>query len=75
MVQLPHGMMAVAPVTDPAVRDKYLATRILGFPLAGFLLMATTGPVQTDPAKFASRFDHDLEIATPYYHAVMIGAS
>ncbi len=72
LVQLPHGMMAVAPVTDPAVRDKYLAKRILGFPAAGFLLMATTGPVQTDPAKFASLFDHDLEIATPYYHAVTL---
>ena len=34
--------------------------------------MATTGPVQTDPAKFASLFDHDLEIATPYYHAVTL---
>jgi predicted alpha-1,2-mannosidase len=72
MVQLPHGMMAVAPATDAKVRDKYLATRIQGFPLAGFLLMATTGQVRTDPSKFASLFDHDHEIATPYYHAVTL---
>lgn len=72
MVQLPYGMMALTPATDPAVRDKYLAQRILGFPAAGFLLMAATGELETDPAKFASLFDHDLETATPYYHAVTL---
>jgi putative alpha-1,2-mannosidase len=66
-------MMAVSPVTDPVkVYDNYMATRVQGFSMAGFLLMASTGSLQTDPAKFASRFDHDFEIATPYYHAVML---
>jgi putative alpha-1,2-mannosidase len=72
MVQLPHGMMTVTPVTYPKVHDKYLATRIQGFTMAGFLLMASTGSVQTDPAKFASLIDHDFEIARPYYHAVKL---
>lgn len=72
MVQLPYGMMALTPATDNATRDNYLARRILGFPIAGSLLMVTAGAVETDPARFASGFDHDLETATPYYHAVTL---
>jgi len=72
VVQLPHGMMRLAPLTTPSIRDRYLADKIYGFPLGGALLMASTGKQETNPAKTASRFDHDLETATPYYYAATL---
>ena len=71
-VQLPFGMMRLAPMTSPGISDSYLAEKIYGFPVDGALLMPTTGSVETDPAKNASRYDHDFETATPYYYAVML---
>lgn len=65
VVQLPHGMARMTPVTPQRVRDRYLADRIQGFPAGGALLMATTS---TGDA--SSGFDHDFETATPYYYAV-----
>jgi len=80
IVQLPHGMVRLGPVTTPGVKDEYLADKIYGFPVAyiknhivaGPTLMATTGPLETDAAKCASRFDHDFETASPYYYAIML---
>lgn len=66
-VQYPHGMARLAPVTTPGISDRYLADKIYGFPAGPALLMASTGSVSTDPAAYASDFDHDLETATPYY--------
>ena len=71
-VQLPFGMMRLAPVTSPGISDSYLAEKIYGFPVDSAVLMPATGPVETDPAKNASRYDHDFEIATPYYYAVTL---
>ena len=71
-VQLPFGMMRLAPVTSPGISDSYLAEKIYGFPVDGAVLMPTTGPVETDPAKNASLYDHDFETATPYYYAVTL---
>ena len=34
--------------------------------------MPITGSAQTDPAKYASMYDHDLETATPYYYAAIL---
>src|SRR5208283_980676 len=63
-VQLPFGMMRLAPVTSPGISDSYLAEKIYGFPVNGAVLMPTMGPVETDPAKIASLYDHDFETTT-----------
>ena len=64
--------MRLAPLTSPGISDSYLAEKIYGFPVDGAVLMPTTGPVETDPAKNASLYDHDFETATPYYYAVTL---
>jgi predicted alpha-1,2-mannosidase len=74
-VQLPFGMMRLAPLTSPGISDSYLAEKIYGFPVEGAVLMPITGPVETDPAKTASRYDHDFETATPYYYEVTLEKS
>lgn len=66
-VQYPHGMARLAPITTPGITDRYLADKIYGFPAGPARLMASTGAISTDPAAYASDFDHDLETATPYY--------
>ena len=74
-VQLPYGMMRLAPVVSPGIPDYYLAQKIYGFPLDGPVLMPTTGQVETDPEKNASTYDHDFETTTPYYYAVTLEKS
>ena len=82
-VQLPRGMIRLVPTTTPGIRDVYLADKIYAFStislssdfskgIGAFSLMATTGPVRANPAENASRFDHDLEQATPYYYSVLL---
>ena len=71
-VQLPHGMAAVAPITPRGIMDRYLANAIVGFPVGGVSVMATTGALELDAAQGASGMDHDLETATPYYYAVTL---
>lgn len=71
-VQLPHGMMRFAPVVTPGITDRYLADRIYGFPAGGVTLIPMTGPAETDPARLASPYDHDLETSTPYYWAGLL---
>jgi predicted alpha-1,2-mannosidase len=67
-VQYPHGMARLYPITTPGITDRYLADKIYGFPAGPALLMASVGAEGTDPAKYASSFDHDFETATPYYY-------
>ena len=67
-VQYPHGMARLAPITTPGIMDRYLADKIYGFPAGAAVLMASTGPVGTRAEAYASNFDHDFEIATPYYY-------
>lgn len=67
-VQCPHGMARVAPVTTPGITDRYLADKIYGFPAGPALLMASVGEIGTKRATYASDFDHDFEVATPYYY-------
>jgi predicted alpha-1,2-mannosidase len=67
-VQRPFGMARLAPVTTPGITDRYLADRIYGFPAGSATLMASVGKSGTDPASYASDFDHDFEAATPYYY-------
>jgi len=82
-VQLPHGMIRLIPATTPGIRDVYLADRIYAFSTVSlsndfskgagiFSLMATTGALKSGSAENASRFDHDLEKATPYYYSVLL---
>jgi predicted alpha-1,2-mannosidase len=68
IVKLPGGMASVAPITTPGITDRYLADKIYGFPAGGFTFMPLVGPPETDAAKSASLYDHDLETATPYYY-------
>jgi predicted alpha-1,2-mannosidase len=67
-VQRPFGMARLAPITTPGVTDRYLADKIYGFPAGSATLMASVGKTETDPAAYASDFDHDFETATPYYY-------
>src|SRR5260370_20052815 len=67
-VQRPHGIARLAPITTPGIADRYLADKIFGFPVGPAILMASVGASGTDPALYASNFDHDFEIATPYYY-------
>src|SRR6201996_9461044 len=67
-VQRPHGMARLAPITTPGITDRYLADKIYGFPAGPAILMVSAGEAGTDPAGYASDFDHDFEIATPYYY-------
>jgi predicted alpha-1,2-mannosidase len=67
-VQCPHGMARLAPITTPGITDRYLADKIYGFPAGPATLMASVGEVDTTTAAYASDFDHDFEIATPYYY-------
>jgi predicted alpha-1,2-mannosidase len=69
-VQVPYGMARLVPVTTPGIQDRYLAGKIYGFSPGAGMLMASTGEVSSDPAAYASDFDHDFEMATPYYYAV-----
>lgn len=67
-VQCPYGMARIAPVTTPGITDRYLADKIYGFSAGPAMLMASVGQTGTQPADYASDFDHDFEIATPYYY-------
>ena len=67
-VQTPHGMARLAPITTPGITDRYLADQIYGFPAGPAILMASVGKTGTTSAAYASDFDHDFEIATPYYY-------
>jgi predicted alpha-1,2-mannosidase len=69
-VQYPHGMARIAPITTPGITDRYLADRIFGFPAGPAVLMASVGKIGAAASDYASDFDHDFEISTPYYYAV-----
>lgn len=66
-VQYPFGMARLYPVVEPEVSDRYLSDKIYGFPAGPAVLMASTGSAGAGGAAY-SMFDHDDEIATPYYY-------
>jgi predicted alpha-1,2-mannosidase len=72
LVQYPFGMARVAPETTPGMGDRYLATRIFGFPTGPVTLMASTGSADTHAKTYASEYDHALETATPYYYEAQL---
>jgi hypothetical protein len=61
-------MVRLAPITTPGITDRYLADKIYGFPVGPAMLMASTGPLGCVAEDYASDFDHDFEVATPYYY-------
>ena len=69
-VQLPYGMAQLFPITTPGITDRYLADKIVGFPAGPAELMASVGPIGTHHHHYASDFDHDFEVSTPYYYEV-----
>jgi predicted alpha-1,2-mannosidase len=72
VVQVPHGMAQVVPVTTPGISDRYLADKIFGFTAGPAVLMATTHEAEAQPSAYASAFDHDFETATPCSYAVRL---
>jgi predicted alpha-1,2-mannosidase len=68
VVKMPYGLMSVVPITTPGITDRYLADKIYGFAAGGVTMMPFTGAPETDPAKYASLYDHDLETAKPHYY-------
>lgn len=81
MVQLPHGMVQVGQNPYPPLADRYLADRISGFSVRALpkyttqpfsWIMATTGAPKVDPEEYASAFDHDFEMVTPYYSWLLL---
>jgi len=71
-VLAPHGSVILSPQFTPGIGDKYLADKIFGFPVGPALIMTNVGAVKTNNRDNASRFDHDMETATPYYYAVLL---
>ena len=81
MVQLPHGMVQVGQNPYPELADRYLADRVSGFSIRALPryalkalsgIMATVGEAQIDPNKYASVFDHDFEVVTPYFSFLLL---
>jgi putative alpha-1,2-mannosidase len=72
VIKVPGGNIGLFPAFTPEMEDLYLADKIYGFPLAFGSLMINTGKLKTGARVNASAFDHDLEIATPYYYQVLL---
>jgi len=81
MVQLPHGMVQVGQNPYPELADRYLADRVSGFSIRALPryatkslpgIMATTGEAKVTPNEYASGFDHDFEVVTPYFSSLLL---
>jgi putative alpha-1,2-mannosidase len=72
VIKVPGGNISLFPLFTPEMEDLYLADKIYGFPLGIGNLMISTGKVKTGVKENASKFDHDLETATPYYYQALL---
>jgi putative alpha-1,2-mannosidase len=78
IIKVPGGTVGlfptvgVSPSVALATQDMYLDDKIFGFPLGFGNLMINTGVVKTETRENASKFDHDLETATPYYYQALL---
>ncbi len=72
IIKVPGGTVGLFPSFTPEMQDQYLADKIFGFPLGFGNLMINTGTVKIGARENASKFDHDLETATPYYYQVLL---
>jgi predicted alpha-1,2-mannosidase len=75
LVNLPNSMMRIY-----RIPGNYQAEKIQGFPfiLCGHrngsagLIMPYSGAVKNDPSSVLSYYDHDFEVARPYYYSVWL---
>lgn len=72
VIKVPGGNVTLFPSFTPGMQDLYLADKIYGFPLGIGSLMINTGKVKIGIKENASKFDHDLETATPYYYQALL---
>ncbi len=72
VIKAPGGNMSIFPMFNPAIEDFYLSDKIFGFPLGFGSLMVSKGDFKPGARLNASRFDHDLETATPYYYQALL---
>ncbi|MDR0750003.1 MAG: GH92 family glycosyl hydrolase [Tannerellaceae bacterium] len=72
VIKVPGGTVGLFPAFTPGMTDWYFADKIYGFPLGVGSLMANTGQMKVGSRENASRFDHDLETATPYYYQALL---
>ncbi len=76
-VQMPHGMIRLAPNRPSSHPDPFLADHVTGFPLnivshrgeRAFSIMAASG--EGEPV-FVSEMDHDFESASPHEFALLL---
>ena len=72
VIKVPGGTIGLFPAFTPGMTDWYFADKIYGFPLGAGSLMVSAGEMKVGSRENASRFDHDLETATPYYYQVLL---
>jgi len=72
VIKVPGGNVSLFPSFTPEMEDLYLADKIYGFPLTIGNLMINTGKVKIGAKENASKFDHDMETATPFYYQVLL---
>ncbi|HZL08369.1 MAG TPA: GH92 family glycosyl hydrolase [Prolixibacteraceae bacterium] len=72
VIRVPEGAVGLFPTFNPEVQDSYLSDKLFGFPTDFANIMINTGDVKIGAKENASRFDHDMETATPYYYQVLL---
>jgi putative alpha-1,2-mannosidase len=72
VIKAPGGNISIFPSFNPEIEDFYLSDKIMGFPIGVGSLMASTGDVKVGQRVNASKFDHDMETATPYYYQALL---
>jgi putative alpha-1,2-mannosidase len=71
VIKVPDGTMALFP-SFTRMTDWYFADKIIGFPVGIGNVMASSGAIKAGDWEKGSRFDHDHELATPYYYQVLL---
>ncbi|MGF7082092.1 glycoside hydrolase domain-containing protein [Mucilaginibacter sp. UYCu711] len=72
VIKAPGGNISIWPTLSPDMEDFYLADKIYGFPIGIGSIMANKGQFKPGAKANASKFDHDLETATPYYYQALL---
>jgi putative alpha-1,2-mannosidase len=72
VIKTPGGSVVCFPNFNPEIEDFYLSDKIFGFPVGFGTVMATSGQVKIGAKANASKFDHDLETAKPYYYQALL---
>jgi putative alpha-1,2-mannosidase len=72
VIKAPGGNIGMFPTFSPEMEDFYLADKIYGFPIGIGSIMANKGQFKPGAKVNASKFDHDMETATPYYYQALL---